>query len=152
VQLVPFFVGVALMFSISLYLGMFFDNGPASLEPQLAVLYVTTSLAVIGIAPFLLNLFKIGARDVSVDQSECSCQMIQQVLLLIGYRIIEDTGIGIAFISCLHICIVALGYFFVKKDPPRTWLLLLNIGCCFIPALCYLIDSWEEERKKRKNE
>jgi hypothetical protein len=43
------------MFSLSLYFGPIFDDVPNSLDPELIVIYITTSFLVIAVLPFLFK-------------------------------------------------------------------------------------------------
>jgi len=70
-----FFAGLALMFAISLYLGSVFYHVPGSLGPERRVLYLTTSLLVLGIILRLSKLFvRFPVENSGADSSEWLCQ------------------------------------------------------------------------------
>lgn len=49
------------------------------------------------------------------------------------------TVIGLTLLAVFHTLITAVGYLKVLRNPPQFWLICINIGCCIVPGLCYLL-------------
>lgn len=121
---IPFlFAGYAFVFSLSLYFAPIFDDVPGSKDPELIVIYITTSFLVIAVLPFLFKPFTEGH-----DPWE------------------KHAVILITVLGALHTAIVGVGYVLVERDRPQP------LGACVVPGLVYLSERWGDERKRNRKE